>query len=62
MRLHGLDSDHMEVQDEDITVSNDKQDVTLRVGSIEIDELDSWEPTENQKHIKMALRRRSIFQ
>ena len=42
----------MDVEEDDITLSKDRQDITLQVRSIEIDELNKWQPDENEKHIK----------
>ena len=36
----------MDVDPEDISVSEDRQDLTLKVRQIEIDNLNAWEPME----------------
>ena len=41
-----------------MTYSKDRLDVTLRVREIEIEEFDSWQPKDCQKHIKEAFSRR----
>mmetsp|Transcript_13980 Transcript_13980/g.19068 ORF Transcript_13980/g.19068 Transcript_13980/m.19068 type:complete len:292 (-) Transcript_13980:1034-1909(-) len=45
----------------EVSYSEDRQDVTLKVQEIEIDEFDAWEPGEGQQHIKAHLSRRLSF-
>ena len=39
-------------------MSEDRQDITLRVRSIEIEDLNKWEPSDDEMHIKQNLNAR----